>query len=94
MAGSSPHRADLGVERPLGGRSTVLVNRAVGLEGLRSLGRLYTGLLVRMEETVRKLPDEAILLLTALVSLIRWRSLPDSNRCTSLERRAVSSIAV
>jgi hypothetical protein len=61
------------------------------LEGLGSLGRIYASPSVAIAGTVRRSnsagPDSRKL-------LIRWRSLPDSNRCTSLERIRTLAILV
>jgi hypothetical protein len=45
-----------------------LLNTPIAVADLGSLGWVYAGLPVGMQETVRKLPDEAILLLATLIS--------------------------
>jgi len=57
-----------GLPHPLAASRPGLPNTLVAVAHLGSLGCVYAGLPVGMQETVRKLPDEAILLLVTLVS--------------------------
>ena len=77
---------DTRADQPLGGHSTVLLNARRGCGpwvarlGLRGSTGEYAG---NRPKTVRR-SNSAFL--ATCKSWIRWRSLPDSNRCTSLER--------